>query len=267
MTGALCVVLMMKKHLTVKILIYTGFSRLPSERCRGRWVHTWALLVDWIIVTCDLNIKLNCCKFVCVASRLDSYRNYPISRMKIFMTSYIHQNLQKKGLCRMDGKRFLCIWDCRSCEAYRRKLNRKDVCFNLEKILEDLQEHNMVKKGQDFIEQVIVWLGFFWFVQKVHHKVCMKNRVYINSALKIVLSWLVYQGFQNLSVWRIKCLEPSTATAAWHRRITVENCHIFYFYNQVFALSLDSERKILKRNWMIKDMKHDWEEMWILHEL
>lgn len=128
----------------------------------------------------------------------------------------------------MDGKRFLCIWDGRSCEAYRRKLHRKDVCFNLAKILEDLQEQNMLKKGQDFIEWVIAWLGFFWFVQKVHHKVCKKNRVYINSDLKIVLSWLVYQGFQNLSFWRIKCLEPSTATAAWHRRIIVENSYFLF---------------------------------------
>lgn len=29
----------------------------------------------------------------------------------------------------------------------------------------------------------------------------MKSRVYINSALKIVLSWLAYQGFQNLYLY------------------------------------------------------------------
>lgn len=76
----------------------------------------------------------------------------------------------------------------------------KNVCFDLLKILQDLQEHSMLKKGQDFMEQVLVWLGFFWFVQEVDHKVCMKSRADINSALKIVLSWLVHQGLPNPSV-------------------------------------------------------------------
>lgn len=48
--------------------------------------------------TCDLNIQLNCCKFVCVASRLDSCRNYPISRMKIFMTRVISIRIQRRRL-------------------------------------------------------------------------------------------------------------------------------------------------------------------------
>lgn len=144
--------------------------------------------------------------------------------MKIFMTRVIPTWISRRRIfVEWMEKDFFAIWDCRSYEAYRRKFHRKDVCFNLAKILEELEEHNMLKKRTGFYRTG--W-GFFWFGQKVDHKVCMKNRVYLNSALKIVLSWLVHQGFQNLSVWRIKCLEPRTATAAWHRRLTAENGHI-----------------------------------------
>lgn len=46
--------------------------------------------------TCGLNIQLNCCKFVCVARRLDSCRNYPISRMKIFITRVVSTRIYRR---------------------------------------------------------------------------------------------------------------------------------------------------------------------------
>lgn len=60
--------------------------------------------------TCDMNIHLNHFKFGCVGSRLGSCRNYPLSRMKVFMARVLSTRIYRgRVFVKWMGKHFFAF--------------------------------------------------------------------------------------------------------------------------------------------------------------